>query len=237
MPAAEHLCQGCRHQNRPAAQFCANCGADLSLAVMADAAQQTSIGVAKTHAAEREPSYDGSARSSPIRLFIFVFIVFALAASGVFWKAFRKPPQVIKLDHGDAVAVESHHHAYHGDHHVSVTESDDLADRWIRRIAQGAKDPYTVKQTVQRMLKFARRQSRDGESDLRFEARYEVPEANVHALEVALKSIHGELTFFYRDNRFTVEAAGDVHTVLRRVVSLLDGYTIMKQVRSDGDEY
>ena len=237
MPAAERLCQGCRHQNRPAAQFCANCGADLSLAVMADTAQQVPVGASQTRAAESERSYDGSAKSSPIRLFIFIFVVFAIAAGGVFWKAFRKPPQVIKLDHGDAVAVDSHHHTHHGDHHVSVTESDDLTDRWIRRIARGAKDPYTVKQTVQRMLKVARSGSRDGESSLRFEARYEVPEANVHALEVALKSIDGELTFFYRDNRFTVEAAGDIHTVLRRVVSLLDGYTIMKQVRSDGDEY
>ncbi len=237
MHAAERLCQGCRHQNRPAARFCANCGADLSSAVMADAAQPAPTAVVQTNDEAGQPARERVGRSSPVRLFIFLFVVFAIAAGGVFWKALRKPSQVIKLDRGPAATVELQHHAQHDDRDIYASENDDLTDRWIRRVARGAKDPYTVKQTVQRLLKVVRRDPPAGDAHLRFEARYEVPEANVHALEIALKSIDGELTFFYRDNRFTVEAAGDIHTVLRRVVSLLDGYTIMKQVRSDGDEY
>jgi|GEM_PF-3180835 len=240
MSAAERICQGCRHHNRPAAQFCANCGADLSLAEVADAAQQASTGATASQATEHMPSYERRPSNARSWLLLCIFLIASVVIGGVVWntlgdsvrsdRSYRRPTIAIEPD--DPI-----HHTHHNQHHSHTSAGDDLTNRWIRRIAQGAKDPYTVKQTVQRMVEAARRQPVENAAQARFEVRYEVPEANVHALQVALKSIDGELTFFYRDNRFTVEAAADIHAVIRRVVTLLDGFTIMKQVRYDMYEY
>jgi len=240
MSAAERICQGCRHQNRPAAHFCASCGADLSLAVVAEAAQQASADATAPQATEHVPPHERDRSNARSWLLLCIFLVASVAIGGVVWNALGDSTRSVRSHRRPMIAIEPDdqiHHTHHNHHDTPIAESDDLTHRWIRRIAQGAKDPYTVKKTVQRMVEAARRQPIANAAQARIEVRYEVPEANVHALQVALKSIDGELTFFYRDNRFTVEAAADIHAVIRRVVTLLDGYTIMKQVRHEMHEY
>lgn len=228
MPAAQQICQRCRFQNRVAAQFCASCGTDLSMVQMATAADGDVDQSAENTIQKR--------RKRGTSVGWLLMLAFGLAVVGSIWYGLAEKaepviplPKMVEIENGPA------HRHQHSIQSGSSIENDRAANSWIRRIAQGQKDPYTVQQALTSMLDAANQKHADANDGKRFEVRYEVSEDCKHALQDALKAIDSDLTFFYRDNRFTVSASANVHGAIRKVVSLLNGFTIMKRVDAHQD--